>query len=234
MKWLLSSCGCIFRFWSTQDCNLIRVTVSPSWFQGGRISILVWLMSIVLITQHFHWPLMITPKIRRIERLIFFSPSLSQNSLGLLAPTLVQFEQEIDKELEKEQQQKEEQQNDCLYDSTPQQQITNNDLESLHEKVIRTRGVASFNLSFFARKGGQPAVTMHLSHSVLFGASLRGQIPNWWHQNPYICSGKCDAWGLLNYWHWPETGLTHHRRLIPGDSLTLRVINTITVALFGH
>lgn len=81
---------------------------------------------------------------------------------GLLAPTLVQFEQEIDQELEKEQQlkhsagqdnnnplavaepvvvvvarqqQPEQQQAQEEEAATEQAQITNNDLESLHEKV---------------------------------------------------------------------------------------------------
>ena len=80
---------------------------------------------------------------------------------GVLAPTLVQFEQEIDQEIEKDQQQQQQQNmghsqipymiqqkhpsgynigcnidDDDTISSQPQQQIINNDLESLHEKVI--------------------------------------------------------------------------------------------------
>ncbi|KAI2804377.1 Gas2l1p [Blomia tropicalis] len=68
-------------------------------------------------------------------------------SIGLLAPTLVQFEQEIDQEMENEQKGKRvhsseteslSSSDDGLFvDETPHQQITNNDLESLHEKILR-------------------------------------------------------------------------------------------------
>lgn len=68
---------------------------------------------------------------------------------GLLAPTLVQFEQEIDQELENDHQESMIKRtlmpptdvsallgdSELIFDDTPQQQITNNDLESLHEKV---------------------------------------------------------------------------------------------------
>lgn len=67
---------------------------------------------------------------------------------GILVPNLVAFEQEIDQELEKEQQETKRtippptdvagslsRESDAHFDDSPQQQITNNDLESLHEKV---------------------------------------------------------------------------------------------------
>lgn len=107
---------------------------------------------------------------------------------GLLAPTLVQFEQEIDQELEKEQQQAKHGYDlqagsldeGAFQDCTPQQQITNNDLESLHEKVSSlpvARRPSTTDSSLCT--GGQSFVPMYLSYSVLSGTLVRRQVPHW-------------------------------------------------------
>ena len=123
---------------------------------------------------------------------------------GLLAPTLVQFEQEIDQELEKDQQESMTKRtllpptdvsallgdSELIFDDTPQPQITNNDLESLHEKVSSIL-LINYTVLNSPPLGCQSALSLHLSCAVLLGTSLRGKVPNRWYSNAHFRSGKC-------------------------------------------
>ncbi|UXI14243.1 hypothetical protein NH340_JMT00186 [Sarcoptes scabiei] len=123
---------------------------------------------------------------------------------GVLAPTLVQFEQEIDREIENDNQRKRlngnrfDDDNDrerllnghLLIDSRddvdegdddgindePQQQITNNDLESLHEKVVNLLSRCTCPVQFFLEHLSEGKYRIGDTRTLIFVRILRNHV----------------------------------------------------------
>ncbi|KAH9395319.1 Gas2l1p [Tyrophagus putrescentiae] len=109
---------------------------------------------------------------------------------GLLAPTLVQFEQEIDQELEKDQQESMTKRtllpptdvsallgdSELIFDDTPQPQITNNDLESLHEKVVNLLSRCTCPVQFYLEHLSEGKYRIGDTRTLIFVRILRNHV----------------------------------------------------------
>ncbi|KAH9414241.1 Growth-Arrest-Specific Protein 2 Domain [Dermatophagoides pteronyssinus] len=122
---------------------------------------------------------------------------------GVLAPTLVQFEQEIDQEIEKDQQQQQQQNmghsqipymiqqkhpsgydigcnidddDDDTIPSQPQQQIINNDLESLHEKVVNLLSRCTCPVQFYLEHLSEGKYRIGDTRTLIFVRILRNHV----------------------------------------------------------